>query len=243
MNYIERVYRFILSFSHNRLCLTSGRILRINVLKSTQLFMNEQTSLWQGDYQSADFAELCNALYERELRLLSESPKASTEAIQGRLKSLPHYIKRTAYSMLQVETPLELDIQNASWSAKQGSKIPLSGQEKESVNDWYLSMKLNHGLVVPIATDSAIFLDSIERIEIEQQRFRTNAHGWFYLSDNEKNKTNQQLLKPNKKVMTSACSGHCWLNGHRANPVIPTLRELLLSCAINWRNFKQPLAI
>ena len=28
--------------------------------------MNEQTSLWQGDYQSADFAELCNALYERE---------------------------------------------------------------------------------------------------------------------------------------------------------------------------------
>ena len=154
--------------------------------------MNEQTSLWQGDYQSADFAELCNALYERELRLLSESPKASTEAIQGRLKSLPHYIKRTAYSMLQVETPLELDIQNASWSAKQGSKIPLSGQENESVNDWYLSMKLNHGLVVPIATDSTILLDSIERIDIEQQRFRTNAHGWFYLSDNKQQQQQQR---------------------------------------------------
>jgi hypothetical protein len=101
--------------------------------------MNEQTSLWQGDYQSADFAELCNALYERELRLLSESPMPSAESIQGRLKSLPHYIKRTAYSMLQVDTPLELDVQNASWSAKQGLKMPLSGQEKASVNDWYLS--------------------------------------------------------------------------------------------------------
>ena len=205
--------------------------------------MNEQTSLWQENYQSADFAEVCNALYERELRLLSESPPASFESMQGRLKSLPHYIKRTAYSMLQVETPLELDVQNASWSAKQGVRMPLSGQEKGSVNDWYLSIKLHHGLVVPIATNSTILLDSIERIDPEQQRFRTNAHGWFYLSPDEKNKTNQQLLKPNKKVMTSACSGHCWLNAHRANPVVPSLRELLLSCAINWRNFKQPLTI
>jgi len=205
--------------------------------------MNEQTSLLQGDYQSADFAELCNALYERELHLLSHSPTISAAFIQGRLQSLPHYIKRTAYSMLHVETPLVLDVQNASWSAKQGLKMPLKGQDEKSINDWYLSMKLNHGLVVPIATDSTILLDSIERIDIEQQRFRTNAHGWFYLNANEKNKKNRQLLKPNKKVMISACSGHCWLNAHRANPVIPSLRELLLSCAINWHNFKQPLAI
>jgi hypothetical protein len=205
--------------------------------------MNEQTSLWQGDYQSANFAELCNALYERELRLLSESPMPSAESIQGRLKSLPHYIKRTAHSMLQVQTPLKLDVQNASWSAKQGLQMPLSGQDVESVIKWYLSINLHHGLVVPIATDSAILLDSIDRIDIEQQRFRTNAHGWFYLSTEEKKTTAGQLLKPNKKVMTAACSGHCWLNAHRSNPVIPSLRELLLSCAINWRNFKQPLAI
>ncbi len=205
--------------------------------------MNEQTSLWQGDYQSADFAELCNALYERELRQLSVLPVSSVQAIQGRIKSLPHYIKRTAYSMLQAQTPLALDVQNASWSAKQSVQVPLSGQELDSVNKWYQSIRLNHGLVVPIATASTILLDSIDRVDNDKQRFRTNAHGWFYLEQNDKNQTNIQLLKPNKKVMTAACCGHSWLNNHRANPSIPSLRELLLSCAINWRNFKQPLAI
>lgn len=205
--------------------------------------MNEQTSLWQGEYQAADFAELCNALYERELRQLSEFPTSSVPTIQGRLKSLPHYIKRTAYSMLQAQTPLELDVQNASWFAKQGLHMPLNGQDVASVNKWYLSINLHHGLVVPIATHSTILLDSIDRIDIENKRFRTNVHGWFCFSNNDKNKANGQLLRPNKKVMSAACSGHSWLNDHKANPTIPSLRELLLSCAINWRNFKQPLAI
>jgi hypothetical protein len=205
--------------------------------------MNEQTSLLQGDHQSADFAELCNALYERELRQLSGSSASSVQDIQGRLKSLPHYIKLTAYSMLQVQTPLALDIQNASWSAKQSLQMPLSGQEVEVVNKWYQSISLSHGLVVPIATSSTILLDSIDRVDKDNQRFRTNAHGWFYLDNKENNKAIAHLLKPNKKVMTAACSGHSWLNAHRSNPTIPSLRELLLSCAINWRNFKQPLAI
>jgi len=205
--------------------------------------MNEQTSLWQGDYQSADFAELCNALYERELRLLSVFPVSSVQAVQGRLKSLPHYIKRTAYSMLQVQSALTLDVQNASWSAKQSLHMPLSGQELSSVNKWYLSINLHHGLVVPIATSSSILLDSIDSVDNDNRRFRTNAHGWFYLEKNESSNANAQLLKPNKKVMTAACCGHNWLNNHRSNPSIPSLRELLLSCAINWRNFKQPLAI
>jgi hypothetical protein len=223
--------------------LAIGGILRNNVLKSTQLFMNEQTSLWQQEYQSADFAELCNALYERELRQLSEFPASSVQVVQGRLKSLPHYIKRTAFSMLQAQTPLELDVQNASWSAKQSLHMPLSGQTLTLVNQWYLSTDLHHGLVVPIANNSTILLDSIDRIDTKQQRFKTNAHGWFYLLADTENNAKGQLLKPNKKVMTAACSGHSWLNSHRANPTIPTLRELLLSCAINWHNFKQPLAI
>ncbi len=168
---------------------------------------------------------------------------SSAQTIQGRLKSLPHYIKRTAYSMLQVQTPLELDVQNASWSAKQSTRIPLSGQDVDSVNLWYLSVKLTYGLVVPIATASGIILDSIDRIDMNNQRFRTNVHGWFFLNENEKSNSNIQLLQPNKKVMTAACTGHSWLNNHKANPTIPSLRELLLSCAINWRNFKQPLAI
>ncbi len=146
--------------------------------------------------------------------------------------------------MMQSETPLNLDVQNASWSAKQAQHMPLTGQEVEQVTKWYLAQKLVHGLVVPVADSTHIILDSIDRIDMEKHRFRTNIHGWFSLkrSNDELNiSTKLRLLKPNKKVMTAACSGHCWLNEHKANPVIPTLRELLLSCAINWRNFKQPI--
>jgi hypothetical protein len=209
--------------------------------------MTEQTSLWQNEQhqqQSSDFAELCNALYERELSMLAQMSVSSPQAIQGRLRSLPHYIKRTAHLMMQTQSPLTLDVQNASWSAKQGLHIPLSHQELASVNQWYLSITLSHGLVVPIDCGTHIALDSIDRIDADKQRFRTNAHGWFNLSENIQPSGNSaRLLKPNKKTMVAACTGHRWLNDHKANPVIPSLRELLLSCAINWQNFKKPLTI
>ena len=208
--------------------------------------MNGQTSLWQDESQTADFAELCSALYEREVTLLANTEINSPQALQGRLKSLPHYIKRTAHLMIQAKTPLAIDLQNASWSAKQGAHMPLRDQEIESVNQWYLSTDLTHGLVVPIVDDSFIVLDSIDRIDKEQSKFRTNAHGWFYLKQSDdypKNSDKVRLLKPNKRVMTAACTGHGWLNDQKINPNVPTLRELLLSCAINWRNFKQPVNV
>jgi len=202
--------------------------------------MTHQTSLWQ-EQQSSDFSELCNALYERELKILSELAVASTNAIQGRLKSLPHYIKRTASLMMQAQTPLAIDIQNASWSAKQGAHLPLMGQDISEVNEWYLSINIAHGLVVPIHCNTHIELDSVDRIDVDKHRFRTNAHGWFELVQKSDNHKEFQLLKPNKKVMIAACTGHQWINNHKTNPMIPSLRELLLSCAINWRNFKQPV--
>ncbi len=206
--------------------------------------MTQQTSLWQ-EQQSSDFSELCNALYEPELKILAELPISSVSAIQGRLKSLPHYIKRTASLMIQAQTPLIIDIQNASWSAKQGAHLPLSGQDINAVNEWYLSINITHGLVVPIHCNTHIELDCIDRVDAEHHRFRTNAHGWFKLDEQVAVGTDVenvfQLLKPNKKVMTAACTGHRWINDHKANPLIPSLRELLLSCAINWRNFKQPI--
>jgi len=204
--------------------------------------MTQQTSLWQ-EQQSSDFSELCNALYEREIRILSELPILSASAVQGRLKSLPHYIKRTANMMMHTQTPLSIDIQNASWSAKQGSHIPLSGQDINTVNKWYLSINIMHGLVVPIYCDTHIQLDSIDRVDIDNCRFRTNVHGWFDLASKVDNQKEFHLLKPNKKVMTAACAGHSWVNDHKTNPLIPSLRELLLSCAINWRNFKQPTSL
>ena len=221
--------------------------------------MVTQSLLWQSEQQSSDFAELCNALYERELMTLARNEYSSVAGLQSRIKSLPHYVKRTAFALLNAQTPLELDIQNASWSAKQVSALPSISQlsaYNDNVIAWYRSQALVHGLVVPIALKSHIVLDSIDRIDREKQRFRTNVYGWFYLTDNdtpngatkfdksevkpEVNRHSVNLLKPTKKIMTAACAGHCWKNSRKSQPIMPSLRELLLSCTINWRNFKQP---
>ncbi|MCJ8320308.1 MAG: hypothetical protein MJK12_11790 [Colwellia sp.] len=203
-----------------------------------------QTSLWQEQQQSANYAELCNALYERELRQLANMALPNAQAVQGRLKSLSYYINRTALLMTQTDSPLELDVQNAAWQTRQSNKIPLTGQNVELVYTWYLSTKLPLGLIVPVLSNDHIILDCIDRLDSENHRFRTNVSGWFDLSGND-NKSHQQvkLLKPNKKVMAAACSGHSWQGSNKSHPIIPSLRELLLSCSINWKNFKQPLVI
>ena len=205
--------------------------------------MTEQASLWQAQQQSSDFAELCNALYEREINILAQAAIQSSQTLQSRIKSLPHYIKRTAHLMIQARTPLTLDTQNATWSSKQSSKMPLTSQEIDAVWRWYASIVILPGLVVPIAVEEHIVLDSVDRIDSENSRFRTNVHGWFKANElSDSTNKNLQLLKPNKKVMMAACAGHCWQDNKKIRPIIPSLRELLLSCAINWRNFKQPLA-
>ncbi len=204
--------------------------------------MIQQTSLWQEQQQSSDFSELCNALYERELRLLADAEISSIQTMQARLKSLPYYIKRTAHLMTQAQTPLSLDTQNASWSAKQSAHIPLTGQEHQAVWQWFHGNNISPGLVVPIALSDRIVLDCVDRVDNERMRFRTNLFGWCS-EDQDINEQAPRLLKPNKKVMSAACAGHCWRDNKKVRPNIPTLRELLLSCQINWQNFKQPLAI
>jgi len=230
-----------------------------------------QTSLWQTDQQSNDFAEICNALYERELRVLAHSEFSSAQSVKGRLKSLTYYINRTANLMTQVKeqniSPLILDIQNASWSAKQAAKLSMLGQTEQDIFTWYLAQKLPMGLVVPILKEDHVILDSINNIDFENKRLRTNASGWFSLESshsvikkssiktelimiNSVSTKTLKLLKPNKKIMLAACTGHCWKNNvstkskHvKLQPIILNLRELLLSCAINWKDFKQPLAL
>ncbi len=207
-----------------------------------------QTSLWQVSSQSSDYAELCNALYERELSQLVNADLATVQVLQSRLKSLPHYIKRTAHFMVQVKTPLELDSQNASWSTAQSYFAPVKNQDEAVVWQWYQSFAIPLGLVVPVWTEGRIVLDSIDQLDQTQQRFRTNAFGWFseasvtkmHLQTDDLVATQPlKLLKPTKKVMMTACAGHCWQNKTKVRPKMLTLRELLLSCAINWRNFKQ----
>jgi len=214
-----------------------------------------QSSLWQDNQQSSDFAEICNALYERELRLLANLETDNVKAVQGRLKSLPYYINKTANQMTQVSelraTPLKLDVQNATWSSKQTLQVPLAGQELESIVSWYQALlekqqKSALGLVIPVLVDDHIVLDCIDGVNVEKQKLRTNVFGWFSLIDLVEEKAEhtkaQRLLKPNKKVMLAACAGHRWQKSaktSRLRPIIPSLRELLLSCAINWQNFKQ----
>jgi hypothetical protein len=147
-----------------------------------------QTSLWQEKINDSDFAELCNGLYEREVRSLSVIENPDVRIIQGRLKSLNHYISRTAHLMLKVEgkgfTPLILDLQNASWSAKQSTLQPSNNQSEHEITDWYSAIIRDKGLqatglVVPLLIDNQIVLDSIDRIDVDQKRIRTNIAGWF----------------------------------------------------------------
>lgn len=202
-----------------------------------------QVSLWQDEQQSAQYAELCNALYERELRALASIETTSLHSIQGRLKSLSYYVKRTAHLMTQAQTPLELDVQNASWSAKQTKLMPLTGQLADDIWQWYQSFTILPGLVVPIQLSDRIVIDSVDRIDHDNHRFRTNAYGWFNYQRVVDEVDSVKLLKPNKKIMSSACAGHCWCPKGAIRPMIPSMRELLLSCSINWRNFKRPATL
>ena len=213
-----------------------------------------QESLWPEISTSNDYAELCNALYERELNMLAVSQVSSVTSVQAKLKSLPYYIKRTADAMASsqhnMSTALILDTQNASWLFKQQRSLPLSGQDAESIWQWYQKGTLVLGLVIPILIENRIVLDSIDRIESDENiksanvsRFRTNVHGWFDKNRVLKNTIDTGvLLKPNKRVMSAACAGHCWQSDHTHLPKTLSLRELLLSCTINWRNFKNTVS-
>lgn len=206
-----------------------------------------QTSFWQDNQYPSRYAELCNALYERELSILASTGLTDVAGLQRRLKSLPYYIKRTADLMTHCQCPLELDTVNGSWFCKQNIKMPIAGQDSASVWRWYLGINLQPGLVVPVALENRIILDCVDRLDKNGQGFRTNFCGWFKAETglNVEAKTTEKfhLLKPNKKVMMAACSGHCWQNQRKVQPIMPSLRELLLSCSINWRNFKQSLFI
>ena len=215
-----------------------------------------QVSLWQTQTESAHFSELCNALYQREVNALAKGTFGHCQALQARLKSLPHYISLTAHAMVNVElnqqSPLALDVQNASWSAKQGLGIPLSGQDQASINTWYLKSPLHLGLVVPVLVGDTIVLDCIDRFDLTQKRLRTNGNGWFSLAESQDiglgktvaiNLDGVHLLKPVKKVMIAACAGHCWRGNSKRAPIMPTLRELLLSCSIDWKNLRKTHSI
>jgi hypothetical protein len=201
-----------------------------------------QGELWQNVKLQPQLAELCRALYQHEVLALAQLPHElfTIRQLQARLKSLPYYIDITANKLIHSEAPMALDVVNASWIVKQSSKPPYLKQTPSLVCQWYLSFRWPLGLVIPILDQGRILLDSIDRIDSQQQKFRANYAGWFHLGKNSTvSDTRFQLLKPTKAIMMAACAGHRWQGNRVLSPQRLSLRELMLSTAINWNNFKK----
>lgn len=204
-----------------------------------------QSDIFRHDNQQLHFAELCNALYERELPQLAKITNLSL--LQRRLKGISHHIKRAAEDMLRHQGPLQLDIHNASWQFKQSTRPPKT-VEPEKLSQWF-SHYACFGMPLPVICEHLgilhLELDSIDRLEPEQSRLHLNKHGWFSFTGQSEQplQTDWQkaLLLPVRNTLGAACCGHMWKHGNKTQPRTLSLRELLLSNKINWKDFKKPL--
>lgn len=210
---------------------------------------SQQPSIWQQRTNQQLFAELCNALYERELARLSSGQDVSLPVLQRRMASMPYYIKRAAEHICDLYTPLDLDSQNGSWISSQSSK-PFSSKQDNEKTALFFQQHAQMALVVPVIVFHSgieqVILDSIDEIDIEQQRLHCNEHGWFLFSGEQVDSPSlikRQIIKPAKPVMAAACCGHQWLNARKTSPRLLSLREMLLATRINWRQFSKLLSV
>lgn len=189
------------------------------------------------------YAQLCNVFYERELKLLSEDEQP-LEKLKKRLQSLPFYIKRAAESLIALDNPLHLDTQNGTWSSKQKRKCPADKVSDEENKHW-LVKNAQIGLIVPVLVtnkgESSLKLDCIDAIDVD--RIRLNEHGWFDFSGacQEDTVEYKRLLRANKELVCAAASGHQWIGKDPTLPRTLSLRELLLTTTLNWRNLNKPI--
>jgi hypothetical protein len=209
-------------------------------------YSQHQVDIFATDQQQRHFAELCNALYERELQTLSQSTLNNISLLKRRLAGLSHHIKNAAEHLLNHSAPIDVDVHNGSWQAKQAAKCVANKHDQVKNAAWFHS-NVRMGLPVPIyISDTGIEcleLDSIDRIDSETQRLHVNKHGWFDYHgqpfDDPRHAHHKiLLLQPNKANMVAACCGHSWNHKGKTLPRSLSLRELLLSTTINWKNFK-----
>ncbi|MDU0354180.1 hypothetical protein RS130_09770 [Paraglaciecola aquimarina] len=209
---------------------------------------SKQVDIFSDDQRQLHFAELCNALYERELANLSQQKISNISLLQRKLGGLKHHIKRAADSLLQKESPLQIDIHNASWQGKQAAKCMADKADPDKTEQWFIdNSQLGRCIAIHVDTLGAehIELDSIDRIDRENAKLHANKFGWFafdgtFVEDSirQADVLNLKLLKPNKTVFTAACCGHNWNHKGKSQPKALSLRELMLSLSINWKTFK-----
>jgi hypothetical protein len=216
-------------------------------MNSDPIDLSHQVNIFSDDLRQLHFAELCNALYERELTHLSLKKFNNINLLQRQIGGLKHHIKRAAYNLLQHQTPLEVDIHNASWQAKQATNCPAKLHDFDKTLTWY-NRPFELGVCAAVHVNELgtehIELDSIDRFDLEEAKLHLNKFGWFGFDGKPLNEPSNakapkcQLLKPSKSLFIAACCGHSWNHRGRTQPRLLTLRELMLSFAINWQTFR-----
>ncbi len=208
---------------------------------------SQQADLFALDQQRVLYAELCNAFYARELHRLSQqcATQPDPKRVSRLLDSLPYYVERAAFHIVHGHCPLTLDGQNGSWIAKQSTKPPSIDCD---ANRTFYSANAHVGILVPLLVTQGhmqfVTIDTLD--QVSSNRVHCNQAGWFDLDGHYKDSRlsvalNAQLLVPNKKNFTPACCGHRWQQNKVSSPRTLSLREMLLTTRINWKNFKQPL--
>lgn len=205
---------------------------------------NNQTDIFAIRNSSAIFSEVCTALYERELHDLANSLITDPNILKRKIESLPVLVKRAAEFLTRNNLPLELDTHNASWQYKQSLRPPIRKIARESNLQW-ITQYSELGTVIPIYIEELgevhYELDSIDKINEEEQQLHLNKNGWFHFDGSFANKTllskhsDKFMCKPSKTLLCSACCGHTWSFNGKRQPRPLSLRELLLSGSVNWK--------
>jgi hypothetical protein len=190
-----------------------------------------------------NFAELSNALYERELQVLANSTITDPTLLKRKLKGLTHHIKNATMHLLEGTAPIHVDVHNGSWQSKQNSKCPLSSQTPDKTLQWY-THSVKQGHIVPVYVEELgeqhIELDCVDIMAAD--RLHLNKFGWFSKTgeyfDIVPKQAKYLLLKPTKSILSAACAGHRWSASGKTLPRALSLRELLLSTEIDWKKYK-----
>ncbi|MBF7072190.1 hypothetical protein ISG33_02080 [Glaciecola sp. MH2013] len=209
-----------------------------------------QTNIFNLAEQYPNVAELCNALYERELVNLASSNISDPILLKRKLSGLSYHIKNAAEFLINEPTPIDVDVHNGTWKSKQAGKCPatklLEDEEVLGKTEAWFNKHSYHGAVVCIYVNDYgnehIEFDSIDMLPTPLNKLHTNKHGWFALNgkslEAQAKHVSHQLVKPNKAIVGAACSGHTWNSKGKTSPRALSLRELLLSTNINWKTFK-----